>query len=108
MDGIRTKTLQEIIEQFHRIAMGTQEHESLRHKAFEAYWRYMNAIDASEKYWNMREHVIKCTEGRVGADRERDWLYPPVGNLTKEEKATIAGRIADTVVQFTRKEYAGF
>ena len=104
----KTKTLQGIIEQFHRIAMGTQEHESLRHKAFEAYWRYMNAIDASDKYWNMREHVIKCIEGRVGADGKREYLYPPVGNLTKEEKATIAGRIADTVVQFTRKEYAGF
>lgn len=104
----KTKTLQGLIEQFHRIAMGTQMHESLRHKAFEAYWRYMNAIDASEKYWNMREHVVKCTEGRVGANGEREYLYPPVGNLTKEEKAIIAGRIADTVVQFTRKEYAGF
>lgn len=68
MDGIRTKTLQEIIEQFSRIARGTQEHESLRHKAFEVYWRYMNAIDASEKYWNIKEHVIKCIEGRVGVD----------------------------------------
>ena len=104
----KTKTLQAIIEQYHRIAMGTQKHESLRHKAFNIYWRYMNAIDASEKYWNMREHVIKCIEGRVGADGKREHLSPPVGNLTKEEKATIAGRIADTVVQFTRKEYAGF
>lgn len=104
----KTKTLQGLIEQFHRIAMGTQNHESLRHKAFEAYWRYMNAIDASEKYWNMRGHVIKCIEGIVGADGKRMYLYPQVGNLTREEKATIAGRIADTAVQFTRKEYAGF
>ena len=104
----KTKTLQGIIEQFHRIAMGTQEHESLRHKAFEAYWRYMNAIDASDKYWNMREHVIKCIKGRVCSDGTRDYLYPEVGNLTKEEKSTLAGRIADTVVEFTRQEYAGF
>ena len=104
----KTKTLQEIIEQFSRIARGTQKHESLRHKAFNIYWRYMNAIEASDKYWNMREHVIKCIEGRVGADGEREWLYPQIGNMTREEKATIAGRIADTVVQFTRKEYAGF
>ena len=74
MKKIRTKTLQQILEQFSRIARGTQEHESLRHKAFEAYWRYMNARDASEKYWNMREHVIKCINGRVGADGERMYL----------------------------------
>ena len=104
----KTKTLQGLIEQFHRIAMGTQKHESLRHKAFEAYQRYLNAMDCSDKYWNMREHVIKCIEGRVGADGKRTYLYPPVGNLTREEKAVIAGRIADTAVQFTRKEYAGF
>lgn len=104
----RTKTMQGIIEQFHRIAMGTQKHESLRHKAYEVYCRYRDAMDESDKYWNMREHVIKCIKGRVCADGTRNYLYPEVGNLTKEEKSTLAGRIADTVVQFTRQEYAGF
>ena len=55
----------------------------------------------------MREHVIKCIKRRVGADGERIYLYTQVGNMTSEEKTTIAGRIADTVVQFTRNEYAG-
>ena len=45
----RTKTMQGIVEQFHRIAMGTQKHESLRHKAYEAYCRYRDAMDESEQ-----------------------------------------------------------
>lgn len=103
----KTKTIQAIIEQFHRIAMGTGGHESLRHKAYYAFCRYRNAMDESDKYWDMHYHVMKCIEGRVGADGKRMYLSP-VGNLTKEEKSTIAGRIADTVVYFTRQEYAGF
>ena len=104
----RTKTMQEIVEQFHRIAMGTGEHESLRHKAFEVYWRYMNAINASKKYWNLREHVVKCINGDISSEGRRCYLYPAIKNLTKEEKQVIAGRVADTIVRFTRKQYAGF
>lgn len=108
MKKTRTKTMQQILEQYHRIAMGTGEHVSLRHKAFEIYWRYMNAIDDSEKYWDMREHVVKCINGDISSAGRRCYLYPAIKNLTNEEKQVIAGRVADTTVRFTRQEYAGF
>lgn len=104
----RTKTFQGIVDQYHRIAKGTGEHPSLRHEAFKIYWRYMTAMNCNERYWNMRDHIVNCIEGRVSSNGERMYLYPELGNMDDEEKRTLAGRIADTVVQFTRKEYAGF
>lgn len=108
MKKTRTKTMQGIIEQYQRISAEAQEHKSLRDRSYMVFCRYINAIYESEKYWNLREHVVKCIEGRVGSDGKMIHPYPEIGKLTKEEKKIIAERIADTVVRFTRQEYAGF
>lgn len=104
----RTKTMQEILEQYYRIAISKSEHVSLKKKAFEAYWRYMERIKYNDKHIDMMEHIIGCINGRVTSNENRFYLYPEIGKMRLKEKMEIAGRIADTIVCFTRQEYAGF
>ena len=102
----RTKTFMEILNQFHRIAMGTGNHESLRHRAYNAYCVYRDNIMSSEKYDRARDHVINCINGkdRYGNSIGRSGLYPPI-KMSKEDKLNLSSRIVDTTLGFTKEEY---
>lgn len=101
----RTKTMAELLEQWHRIAERLMLRDVLRHRAFAIFCRYRDAMDDNDRYWDMRQHVVKCINGDI---LKRGYFCSEHIKLTDMQKATIAGRIADTIVRFTRKEYAGF
>lgn len=101
----RTKTMAELLEQWHRIAERLMLRDVLRHRAYGIFCRYRDAMDDNDRYWDMRQHVIRCINGDIP---HRGYLCSEDIKLTEMQKATIAGRIADTTVRFTRQEYAGF
>ena len=101
----RTKTLQDLVCQWARIAYWAQGHPKLKEKAYNAFCQYRDAMDDSGKYWDTRQHVVRCINGEVG---KFGYNCTESIRLTDMEKQTIAGRIADTTVRFTREEYAGF
>lgn len=101
----RTKTMAELLEQWHRIAERLMLRDVLRHRAYGIFCRYRDAMDDNERYWQMRQHVVDCINGNV---HHYGYLCSEHIKLTEMQKATIAGRIADTIVRFKRKEYAGF
>lgn len=105
MKKTRTKTMAELLEQWHRIAERLTIHDILRHRAYFIFCRYRDAMDDNDRYWQMRQHVVKCINGDIP---QRGYLCSEHIELTEMQKATIAGRVADTIVRFTRKEYAGF
>ena len=101
----RTKTMAELLEQWHRIADRLMLRDVMRHRAYGIFCRYRDAMDDNERYWQMRQHVVDCINGNV---HYYGYYCSEHIKLTEMQKATIAGRIADTIVRFTRKEYAGF
>lgn len=101
----RTKTMAELLEQWHRIAERLMLRDVMRHRAYGIFCRYRDAMDDNERYWQMRQHVVDCINGNV---HHYGYLCSEHIKLTEMQKATIAGRIADTIVRFKRKEYAGF
>ena len=101
----KTKTIVELLEQWHRIAERLNLRDVLRHRAYGIFCRYRDAMDDNDRYWQMRHHIVKCINGDVPM---RGYFFKEEIKLTEMQKATIAGRIADTIVRFTRKEYAGF
>lgn len=105
MKKTRTKTMAELLEQWHRIAERLMLRDVLRHRAYGIFCRYRDAMDDNDRYWDMRQHVIRCINGDIP---HRGYLCSEHIELTDMQKATIAGRIADTTVRFTRQEYAGF
>ena len=101
----RTKTMAELQEQWHRIAERLRLRDILKHRAYAAFCRYVDEINDNDRYWQMRQHVVNCINGDIP---HRGYLSSEDIKLTDMQKATIAGRIADTTVRFTRQEYAGF
>lgn len=97
------KTFNEILEQYSRICSNSEQ-QSRRDRAYYAYCIYRDNIIYSDKYMNIYKHVIKCINGNFAASN-RQYLYPEIGELSENEKKNLAGRIADTIVKFTREEY---
>lgn len=95
----------ELLEQWTRIAHATMNQPLRRGKAYGIFCRYRDAMDDNDRYWQMRHHIVKCINGDVPM---RGYFFMEEIKLTEKQKATIAGRVADTIVRFTRQEYAGF
>lgn len=95
----RKKTLNEITSQASRLMQKCGENQRRRNAVYWTFCKYRDAIYHSKEYWSFRDHVIKCINGDYGGG-----VTNALAHLTQDDKDTIASRIANNTVRFSRLE----